>query len=469
MSSSNGLEHDLRALLEESAVVTAERDHYQKGYRYGEGRTAAIVRPSTTSQVREIVRYCHAQQLAILPQGAHTGLVGAATPRPEADELLLSLERLNMVSDYAPLDRTITCGAGTLLSTVNEYARDDGLFFPIDLSADPSIGGMVATNTGGAKLFRYGDVRKNLLGLEIVLVDEDATLWTDLDGLRKDNTGLDLKQMFVGSGGKFAIITAATLNLHPVPRQSSSALLVPKSLSDAPQIISRLENQLGELIVACEGMSGDAMAVALRHHPALQNPFGPTAPPSFAMLVEAASSVPPGNGLEIETLLADSLWPMMEGTDACLDDALLTGSGDFWAIRHAISDGLKRQGRVLAFDISTRRSSLPALIDRLTALTADIAPNALPCHFGHFGDGGVHFNLVLSSNRPFNEEHLREEVYAILVGEFSGSISAEHGIGPFNQTYYDRHVPAWKRNAALELQRMFDPASLLDRSNGYAA
>lgn len=295
------------AMLGARAVVAEGRERYEQGYRYGKGQAATIVRPADLEQVRQIVRYCHGRQLKLLPQGAHTGLVAAATPDETGNQLVLSLERLNQVTGYAPLDRTLTCEAGTLLSTVNQHAGEDDLFFPIDLGADPSIGGMVATNTGGAKLLRYGDVRRNLLGLEVVLFDADATVWSDLGGLRKDNTGIDLMQMFVGSGGQLGIITAATLDLQRAPRQSACALLTPRSLHDATQITAILEGQLGELLVACEGMSSDAMSLALRHHPALRNPFASQSLPPFALLVEAATSIPPELGLDVETILAEAI------------------------------------------------------------------------------------------------------------------------------------------------------------------
>lgn len=443
-------------MLGPRGVVVEDRERYERGYRYGKGQAAAIVLPSDLDQVRQIIRYSHDHQLKPLPQGAHTGLVGAGTPDETGKQIVISLQRLNQIIDYAPLDRTMTCGAGTLLSTVNQHAGKDDLFFPIDLGADPSIGGMVATNTGGAKLLRYGDVRRNLLGLEAVLFDADATVWSDLGGLRKDNTGIDMKQMFVGSGGQLGVITAATLDLQCTPRQSACALLTPRRFEDVPNITARLEGRLGEFLVACEGMSSNAMSMALRHHPSLRNPFESQLVPPFALLVQVATSVPPELGLDVESILAEAVWPMMEGGDALLENAIVTTSGDFFALRHSISDGLAREGQVLAFDIATSRSRMPSLVTSLTDLSKQLAPQALPCYFGHFGDGGVHFNLVLPRDDHSDHAALRDAIYSCVAEQFSGSISAEHGIGPFNQSYYTRYVPAWKRDAAHSIQRMFN-------------
>lgn len=438
------------------AVVLEDKDRYQRGYRYGAGTAAAIVRPANAEQVQKAIQLCRTLELEPLPQGAHSGLVGAATPNERGKQVIISLERLNTIDAYSPIDRTITCGAGTLLSAVNEHVANDGLVLPIDLAADPSIGGMVATNTGGAKLIRFGDMRRNLLGIEAVLYNSETTIWSDLRGLRKDNTGFDAKQLFVGTAGHYGIVTAATIELSHLHRQSASALLVPRSLKDAPLINAKIEQALGANLTACEGMSGNAVRLALHHHPSLQNPFLGTDMPDFVLLVEAASTVPSGGGVDSETLLTEAIWPLMDGVDPLLENALVTTSGDFFAIRHSISDGLAREGKVIAFDISTARSHLPELIIKLRQITSEMLPNAQACEFGHVGDGGVHFNLVMPREDTSCVRKFRDQVYRIVAKDFAGSISAEHGIGPHNIEYYERYVPIWKKELADQIKdRLF--------------
>jgi FAD/FMN-containing dehydrogenases len=461
------LERDLRTLLGAAAVYGGDRTRFEQGYRYGNGRAAAVVRPQSVHEVSAIVRFCHPRSIPIVPQGAHSGLVAAGTPQGTGDQLVLSLERLRGVTEFSPLDRTATCKAGTLLSELNAHVHGSGLRLPIDLGADPSIGGMVATNTGGARLLRYGDMRHNLLGLEAVLADADGTIVSDLNGLRKDNSGVDLKQLFIGTGGAFGVVTAACVNLHRLPRQTASALVVPSRLDAVPHIIDVLEEHLGEMLIACEGMSRNAMDAALRHHPALRSPFPAGSLPYFALLIEAGSTIAPNGSLDVEMLLGEALWPCMEGDDAVIADAIMGRGPEFWMLRHAISDGLKMDGKVLAFDISVRRSRLPELLTILSALVAEMFPQLRICDFGHFGDGGVHFNLVLPHGQApstLKEDELRNTIYRRLVDDFGGSISAEHGIGPYNLEYYRRFVPGWKRGTTASLKRLLDPMNVLSNT-----
>lgn len=455
------LRSDLASLLGPGAVVAPdEQERYERGYRYRSGQAAVVVRPADTEGVRAVMRLCRERGLRIVPQGAHTGLTGAATPDRSGTQLVLSLERLRAVQ-VDPLNRTATCGAGALLSALNAEAEKHDLHLPIDLGADPSIGGMVATNTGGSRLLRYGGMREQVIGLEAVFADEALTVSSDCKGLRKDNVGLDLKHLLVGTGGRFGVVTQVQVALHPVIRQSHTALAVPTRLADVPRIVGALEARLDTFLLACEGMSKAAMKAAFDTHPALRQPFPEL--PDYALLVEVgAASV--GEDIDLAAALEQALVACMEGDEPWLADALVGRGENFWAVRHAISDGLKALGQVIGLDISVRRDRLPELRDRLVEVVGALEPGLLACDFGHVADGGMHFNLVVPPTvelAPEAEAGLREALLDVVVREFGGSFSAEHGIGPANLAQYERYRDPAERRIIEGIKALVDPAGLL--------
>ena len=457
---------DLRATiaarLGPEAVSTARADlaGYEQGARYGAGRAAMLIRPADAAGVAFALRACRALGLHVVPQGANTGLVAASTPDGSGTQVVLSLERLRAPIEINPLDRTALVGAGVRLSALNEALALHGLCFPIDLGADPSIGGMIAANTGGARLIRHGDVRRNLLGLEVVLAD--GTVLDLLNRNRKNNTGIDLKQLFVGSSGALGVITRAVVEVHPLPRQSATALLVPQSPEAVPGLIGDLEAALGDFLSACEGMSRNAMACALRHRPRVRNPFQGGVLPDYAVLVELTASCG-SDVVDLQAMLEDFLGPRLEDG---LADAIFGRPEDLWALRHAISDSLKEDGRVIAFDIAMPRSALPAF---RAAAAADLArdwPCLRVCDFGHSGDGGDHFNLVWPNDapQPFDPaciEPVRALIYDRVVRDHGGSFSAEHGVGPYNQAYYDRYTTPERLALSGAIKHLLDPEDRL--------
>lgn len=460
------LVRDLQGLLGPAGVLESSQDlqHYEKGYRYGSGRAAAVARPATLDELRSVLRYCFAQDLRLVPQGANTGLVGASTPDGSGEQLILGLERLRGVETLDVINRAACVRAGTRLSELNRQAGAHGLFFPIDLGSDPSLGGMVATNTGGSRLVRYGDVQRNLLGLEAVIADADATVLSDLAGLRKDNTGIDLKQLFVGTSGAFGIVTRVQVELHRVPRQTVTALIVPREHADVPELLTLLETEAGELVSAFEGMSANAMAAALAHNPRLRNPFSSAGLPAYAVLVELSSTLGAGD-LDLAELLARLLGKCMEGEETLVTDAVAGPSEDFWALRHSISDGVKALGTLVGFDISVARSRLPTLRSELVELLTARYPRFRVCDFGHCGDGGDHFNLVWPHSEgpadPAQIAAVRELIYERVVRGYGGSFSAEHGVGPHNIAFYRRYAAPLERSLAATLKRHCDPKGLL--------
>ena len=457
------LRQSLQQLLGEQAVVSRDgQARYEQGYRYGKGKAAAVVRPKDVAGVKAVLNFCQARRQRLVVQGAHTGLVGAATPDDSGAQIVLSLEQLSTIKLDA-MNRTATCGAGTLLSSLNAAAAESGLHLPIDLGADPSLGGMVATNTGGSRLLRYGGMREQLIGLEAVLLDAESTVISDMQGLRKNNVGLDLKQLFVGSGGKFGVVTAVQVSLQPTVRQRVTAFAIPTDMSRIPEIVSKLEACLDQFLLACEGISRTAMGAALDAHPALRRPFAEL--PPFALLIEAGASIPARAGLDVDVLLQNALFECLEGNDPSLSDVVIGPDAHFWALRHAISDGLKTLGRVIGFDISVRRNRLPELRSVLIACVTRFNAELLVADFGHVADGGMHFNIVVPRSIEFDcedEALLRAIVFDTVVREFNGSFSAEHGVGPANSAQYTTYRSAVERQLIDTMASIFDPCRCLN-------
>ncbi|MGQ3280036.1 MAG: FAD-binding oxidoreductase, partial [Shinella sp.] len=237
----------LKSLLGEKGLLTEASDMaaYETGARYDKGRAAFVARPTATEEVSAVVSYCVKNGIALVPQSGNTGLVSGSTPDGSGQQGVLSLDRLTAPFELDRVNRTIKAGAGVRLSDLNGKLDETGLFFPIDLGADPRLGGMIATNTGGSRFLRYGDVRRNTLGLTVVLADEAGTVLDLSSDLRKNNTGVDWKQLFIGTSGAFGIITECVLNLEPAPKQSATALLVPSSDEQVSALLVAMEDALG--------------------------------------------------------------------------------------------------------------------------------------------------------------------------------------------------------------------------------
>ncbi len=442
-------------------LIGSDTAKYEEDWRYENGKAACVVRPADASQISEIVKYCAAHQVKIIPQGANTGLVGASVPDQSGEQVVLTLERLNKSIEIDPVNKTAKVDAGVLLSSLNSKLEDHELYFPIDLGADPSIGGMVATNTGGSRLVRYGDVRHNVLGLEVV--DGRGQVIDLLKDLRKDNTGLDLKQVFIGTGGSFGIVTRAVVSLAPLPKQRASVLVVPRSAEDINTILLETEGTFGSLLSAFEGMSRNAMRCAIENVPNTPDPFQGDLP-DYALLIEL-SSLQDEEIVGLEGQLIDFV--MMhydEGGGRPIKGAVTGRSEGLWALRHSISEGLRHEGKVTGLDISLSRSQFWPFKAKAKAVLAEKYPYVMLCDFGHYGDGSDHFNLVWNNkNMSYGaekEEEIRSVVYEVLVSEFGGSFSAEHGVGPANQTFYRKYKSDDFKQLCDQFKKMFDPADI---------
>ncbi|MBB3609520.1 FAD-binding oxidoreductase [Rhizobium sp. BK602] len=458
----------LRLLLGEKGILTAAPDlaSYETGARYDRGQAAAVLRPGSTEEVSAVVAYCVRHGIPLIPQSGNTGLVSGSTPDMSGREVVLSLDRM---TDGFALDidnRSLRAGAGWRLSDVNRRLEEHGLFFPIDLGADPRLGGMLATNTGGSRFLKYGDVRRNTLGLTVVLADEAGTILHLASDLRKNNTGVDWKQIFIGTSGAFGIITECVLNLEPLPRQVATAYLVPRGDAEVMPLLRAMEERLGSYLSAFEGMSANAISAALNHVPSLRNPFERGEVPAYVILAEVSRSWAPREGEQsLDQVLEAVLAEIWESEAAPLADAFVGPAHEMWALRHALSEGVKHSGRLIAFDLSFRRGDIMGFCARMRAELPALFPTVRICDFGHVGDGGVHFNLVVpkddivAGDADF-ERRLRDFVFKVAVEDFNGSFSAEHAIGRKNQPYYDLYTARNIRDLAAGLKALLSPGAL---------
>lgn len=458
----------LADILGNKGVVTRPEDleAYETGARYDRGRTSLVLRPATTEEVSAAVAYCVTNGIALIPQSGNTGLVSGSTPDQSGDEAVLSLDRLAKRFKLDLDNRSVRLDAGFRLSDLNRRLEEHGLFFPIDLGADPRIGGMIATNTGGSRFLKYGDVRRNTLGLKVVLADEDGTVLDLQCDLRKNNTGVDWKQLFIGTSGAFGIVTECVLNLERLPQQTATALLVPASGAHVLPLLRAMEERLGAYLSAFEGMSKNAVTAAFAHVPSLKNPFQGGNVPDYVILAEISRTWAPRDGEQsLDAVLESALAEIWEMEEAPLADAFVGPPHEIWALRHALSEGVKHLGKLIAFDVSFRRGDIMAFCDHMKAEMPAKFPDVTVCDFGHIGDGGVHFNLVVPKDSDLLkdetfESRLREWVFAVAVEEYHGSFSAEHAIGRRNQAYYDFYTPDKLKDMAAGLKSLTSPGKL---------
>ncbi len=426
------------------------------------GKAALVARPRTTDEVRKVLRWAYRHRVTLVPQSANTGVVYGASPDDSGSMGVLSLELCKERLEIDPVDRTLTVSAGYDLDWLNEHLAQFDLKLPVDLGASPGVGGMVSTNTGGTKVVGYGDVRRRTLGLEVVLADEQATVLDMLPGLRKNNTGLDLKQLFVATGGTYGVVTAATFELAARPKQVATAWVIVADDVSAFHLLTALERDAGEFLTSYETMSGTLLEIRTRHNPDLRLPFADGEIPDLAVLVELSSAAPRESGLSVENLLLSVL--DSEATAGHVIDAFMGRPEEMWAVRHGIDEPLK-EGYAFSLDVAFARPRIAEFRERFFRLVADRFPEWVAFDLGHYGDGGVHASVLypFSHGHPPDPEEadaLRTAVYDI-VAELNGSFSAEHGIGPYNELYYRRYKDPAVQLLSGELKRLFDPRGIL--------
>ncbi len=428
------------------------------------GRARAVVRPATTDEVSRVVAACAAAGAAIVPQGGNTGLVGGSTPDASGTEIVVSLDRMRAVRHVDPLDNTLTLEPGCTVLAAQVAAEAAGRLFPLSLGSEGSatIGGAISTNAGGEQVLRYGNTRDLVLGLEVVLAD--GRVLDLLGALRKDNTGYDLKQLFIGAEGTLGIVTAATLKLFARPTRVVTGWVALASPAAAVGLLAALTDAVGERVTAFELIGEVALGLVLKHAaPGMRAPLAGTAPWNVLFDVsEVSPHIDPRPA--VEELLATAL----EGGEAL--DATLAESGAqahaFWALREHVPEAQRLEGLSLKHDISVAVSQIPAFIAVAdAALTALIPDLRLAC-FGHVGDGNLHYNQSMPPSMSAAEFKAREEaihaaVYAA-VARFGGSISAEHGIGRQKQAALLAHKSPVAIETMARIKRALDPGNVFN-------
>lgn len=439
----------------------AELDPYlldQRGwYR---GTTPLVVRPASTAQVAEVVRACSEAGVGIVPQGGNTGLVGGAVPD---GQILLSLSRLNRVRALDALGLTVTAEAGCVLADVQAAAAEADLLFPLSLGAEGScqIGGNLATNAGGTAVLRYGNARDLVLGLEVVLAD--GRIWNALRRLRKDNTGYDLKQLFLGSEGTLGIITAAVLKLFPRPRHVCTAFAAVTGPEAAVRLLADCRAASGDSISTFEYVDRNCLDLVLRHIPGTRDPLADRY--AHHVLVELTSS---RTHDDLGSLLEGALERGYEKGDVL--DATIAASEaqgrQLWRLRETIPEAQRADGAGIKHDVSVPIARVPEFLERAREAVLRELPSALVVAFGHLGDGNIHFNL--NQPKDMSREAFMAHMPSInrtvmdIAVDMEGSFSAEHGVGQLKRADLARYKPPVEVDLMRTVKQALDPGGILN-------
>jgi len=428
------------------------------------GKALAVVRPGNTDEVAQVVKACLAARVSLVPQGGNTGLVVGSTPDDSGTQVVLSLQRLRAVRQIDAANLTITVEAGCVLQHLQEAALQAGFLFPLSLAAEGSctIGGNLATNAGGTQVLRYGNARDLCLGLEVVTAAGEV--WHGLSGLRKDNTGYDLRDLYIGSEGTLGVITAATLKLYPLPAARLTAWAAVASMDEAVALLGLAQQHLGASLTGFEVMGQFALSLVVKHFAQLKVPFHESA--AFGVLLECSDQ-------ESETHARALFERLLEAAleNGCVSDAVVAESlaqaKQLWHVRESIPLAQVEEGLNIKHDISVPVSRIPEFVRDTDALLQKAIPGVRLVNFGHLGDGNLHYNVQApAGNDAAAFMHEREDEVNTLVFDavqrFGGSISAEHGVGTLKVSKLEHH----KSPVALSLMRAIktalDPHNLMN-------
>lgn len=447
-------------VLSEAADCAAYEEDWRGRYK---GRALCVVRPANTAEVAAVVKACVAAGVAMVPQGGNTGLVGGGVPREGGGEVVISLARLNRVRAIDPVNNTVTVEAGCTLAAVQMAAAEQGRLFPLSLASEGTcqIGGNLASNAGGVQVLRYGNARELTLGLEVVL--PDGEIWNGLRGLRKDNTGYDLKQLFIGSEGTLGIITAAVLKLHPPQASRALAWVALPDAQSAIALLDSLRQRLGERISAFEIVCSAAHELVLQHFPDATRPLAEISP-WYALIELSDSDASAELNVPMELVLGDAFaqgWV----TDATIARSEAQAQA-LWMLRENISEAQKKEGLSIKHDVSVPVSQVPEFLQRAgTALSVQF-PGVRIVSFGHAGDGNLHYNPSMpdaEANSVFiaRTPEVNRLVHDI-VAALDGSISAEHGLGQLKREEIKRYKSALEIAMMSRIKHAFDPAGLMN-------
>ena len=458
----------LRSLVGDAHVLTeGDLTAYERDWRGRvHGKALAVVRPANTQQVADVVRACAAWSVPIVPQGGNTGLSVGSTPDTSGTEVVLSLNRMNAVRETDQANLTMTVEAGCILQNIQAAAEAAGLLFPLSLAAEGSctIGGNLGTNAGGTQVLRYGNTRDLCLGLEVVTPQGD--IWNGLRGLRKDNTGYDLRNLMIGSEGTLGVITAATLKLFPRPAARLTAWAAVASMEDAVTLLSLAQRSLGADLTGFEVMGRFALSLVGKHMPQLRVPFLDQETAQYGVLLENSDS-------ESETHARARFEALLEAAfeSGCVSDAVvaenLAQAQQLWHIRESIPLAQAQEGLNIKHDISVPISRIPAFVADTDAKLARDIPGVRLVNFGHLGDGNLHYNVQAPEDGDAaaflreREDDVNALVYAA-VAQFGGSFSAEHGVGALKVHALEQYQSPVALAMMRSIKQALDPHNLMN-------
>ena len=427
------------------------------------GATPLVLRPASTAEVAAVVRLCQETGTKLVPQGGNTGMCGGAVPNEAGDEVVLSLARLNRVRAVDPLNDTLTVEAGCVLDQVHRVAEAADRCFPLRIGSQGScqIGGNLSTNAGGTAVLRYGNARELVLGLEVVLAD--GRVWDGLRGLRKDNTGYDLKQLFIGAEGTLGVITAAVLKLYPKPSDVQTAFAGVPDVETAVRLLAIAKDESGDQVTAFEVLPRGCLEMVLCHIPGSVDPMAEPHP--WYVLVELSSGGAAGALRQtLEATLARGLEAGLV-RDAVIAESTAQASA-LWKLRDSLSEAEKLEGVSIKHDISVPISKIAGFIAEADAALAQVVPGFRSIAFGHLGDGNVHYNPMQPPGADGQRFRARwHEVSTVvhdIAASLGGSISAEHGLGRLKRDEIKRYKSAVELDLMRTLKRSLDPSGILN-------
>jgi FAD/FMN-containing dehydrogenase len=461
----NALVATLRDLLGPAQVLTEgdlsgyELD-WRKRYR---GKALAVVRPGSTDEVAAVVKACTAQGVGLVPQGGNTGLVGGSVPDASGTQVLVSLQRMNRIREIDAANLTMTVDAGCVLQTVQEAAAAQGLLFPLSLAAEGSctIGGNLAANAGGTQVLRYGNARELCLGLEVVTAQGDV--WNGLAGLRKDNTGYDLRDLFIGSEGTLGIITGATLKLYPQPAAVTTALASLPTMAACVELLQLAQARLGAGLTGFEVMNEVSLGLVRKHFPQLRQPLAPAA---WTVLLEQSDTESEAHARQLFEALLEAAMEAGLINDAAVAESLEQSNG-LWHLRESIPLAQAEEGLNIKHDIALPVSRIPAFVASTDALLQAAHPGVRLVNFGHLGDGNLHYNVQAPAGQAASDFLLQHEgaintlVYDAVTAH-GGSISAEHGIGALKREELARRKSPVALGLMRSIKQALDPQGLMN-------
>ena len=459
--------HQLSLILDQKYILTDDQDMapYSTDWRKRfSGKALAVVLPGCSNEVAAIVKLCAERRIAIVPQGGHTGFCGGATPDNSGKQIVLNLKRMNQILGVDLANQTITVQAGCILQNIQEAAAERGFLFPLSLGAEGScmIGGNLATNAGGTNVLRYGNARDLCLGLEVVTATGE--IWNGLKGLRKDNTGYDLRDLFVGSEGTLGIITSAVMKLYPLPISQWTTLVATENIANTIALLNLFQKRASSLLTGFEMMTQESLALNEKHFPQFKNPL--SGQPPFTILVELSDHESEDHVRQLlETILEEAF------TAGFIADAVIANSmaqaNTFWHMREHITLAQAEEGANLKHDITIPLSSLDEFIRETDGLMRSKFPGVRIINFGHLGDGNLHYNIAPPEGvdqKTFNlnnEKAIHELVYG-QVERFHGSISAEHGVGQLKLADLRAHKGDVAHDLMKAVKTALDPQNILN-------